>query len=171
MKKNLILAIALLVPVIIAGCIASGTLVIVYDIEGFASSDQTVASRHIDLTSNSDYNDNKDKIKSVDAITLVGNIINNGNADAIAEAWISDDSLTTVEQIRTQGTLIFESSTIPAGDTLVLEWADGTSFMRNQDLLKDEIKDNGNFFVYGMSSGQFNIEYQIEIIIAITVGL
>jgi hypothetical protein len=172
MKKNLLLVLALLIPIVIAGCIASGTIVLVFDVDGFQSSNTTLDHRNVNLTENSDYDDHKDKIKSVDAITLTGFIVNNGSSEISAEAWISDDStLTTVADIQNNGTLIFESPTIPAGDTLFLEWADGMQYMRNFGILEDEIKNDGIFTVYGIASGPFNLTYDLSIIISITAGL
>ena len=172
MKRKLLIVLALLVPVVIAGCIASGTIVLVFDVEGFGSSNATLDRRNINLADNGDYDDHKDNLKSVDAITLAGFIVNHGTSDVSAEAWISDDStLTTVGDIQNNGTLIFVSPTIPAGDTLFLTWSDGMQYMRNIGVLEDEIKDDGVFTMYGIASGPFNLVYDLSIVITITAGL
>jgi len=171
MKKNLLLALALLIPVVIAGCIGSGTIVFVFDFEGLDSSDQTFDSEHIILSENSDYEDNKDKLKSVDAITLVGYIINHGTADVMGEAWISDNLLGSIDEVRNNGTLIFESPVIPAGDSIFIDWSDGMEHIRNFAALEEQLKGDGDFYLYGIASGSFHLEYQLNLIVTITAGL
>jgi len=171
MKKNLLITIALLIPIVIAGCIATGTIVLVFDVEGFSSSNNTVGSKFVDLNTNSDYEDNKDKLKSVDAVALTGYVVNNTNSDLVGEAFISDTQYNTVDDIRDNAIKIFESPAIPANDTLFLDWADGMSHIQNFDYIVNELKNDGTFYLYGISSGTFDTDYNLSLIITITAGL
>jgi hypothetical protein len=171
MKKNLLLTLALLLPVVIAGCLASGTLVVVFDIPKFTSLPLSVVYQPINLTENSDYEDHKDKLKSIDEITLAGFIVNSGSSDAISEIWISDELYTDTASVRENATLVFMSPSIPADDTLFLHWSDGRANMRNLGVLEDQIKNGGQFNVYGIADGSFNLEYDLSVIISITAGL
>jgi hypothetical protein len=171
MKRNLLLALALLVPIVIAGCIASGTIVLVFDVNDISSSDDTVGSQFIDLNENDDYSDNKDKLKSVDAITLTGYVINYTDHDLIGEAWISDSQYSDTTSIRQNATRIFTSPTISANDSLFLDWADGMSHIENFDYLVNELETDGTFYLYGISSGSFDLKYDLNLVITITAGL
>ncbi|OGC91506.1 MAG: hypothetical protein A2W25_00585 [candidate division Zixibacteria bacterium RBG_16_53_22] len=171
MIKNLLLTVALLIPVVIAGCLASGTLVVVFDIAEFISLPVSIVYQPIDLTLNSDYEDHKDKIKSIDTITLTGFIVNRGSSDAVSEIWISDELYTDTASVRQNASLVFISPSIPVNDTLFLHWADGKANMRNQDILADQIKDGGQFNVYGIADGSFNLQYDLSVIITLTAGL
>jgi len=171
MKKNLLLAAALLIPVVIAGCLASGTIVFVFDLEGFGAASGAMQTKQVDLSENEDYQDNKDKIKSVDAITLVGQVRNRGISTAGMEVWLSDNLLANESQVRSQATQIFVSPTIPVGDTLDLNWADGMDYIRNFSVLEDQLKGDGQFYLYGIPTSGIVIEYDLNLIITITAGL
>ena len=171
MKKSILLILALLLPVVIAGCIASGTLVVVFDIPRFISLPLEVVYQPINLTDNSDYEDHKDKLKTIDEITLAGFIVNRGSNDAISEIWISDELYTDTASVRANATLIFISPSIPSNDTLFLHWSDGRANMRNLDIFEDQIKNGGQFNVYGIADGTFDLEYDLSVIITLTAGL
>ncbi len=173
MKKTLITISALIIPVLIAGCIATGTVVLVYDVDSFVSTDNSVNKVHIDLNSNSDYTKNKDKVKSVDAISVVGWLINNTSTADSAEIWMSDDSTyTTPAQVRANAIQIFASPSVPANDSLMIDWAEGMSHIRNFAAIESEVNGDGNFWVYGIAARTpFNMGVRASLIITITAGL
>ena len=172
MKRKLLWAIALLIPVVVAGCLVSGTKVFVIELEGFGSIPSQMQSFHVNLSDlNSDYNDNKDKLKSIDAVTLVGDVINSGSAAANMNIYLSDNQYSTPSEVEQNATLIFESPNIPVGDTLQLHWADGMSYMRNFDVLFQQVKDDGEFYLYGIPENSTSISYNLEIAITVTAGL
>ena len=171
MKRNLLLAAALLIPVIIAGCLVSGTIVFVFDLEGLGAVGSGMKMQYVDLTTNSDYNDNKDKLKSVDAVVLVGDIINLGNAADSAEVFISDDSLATAGEVRANATKIFVSPSLAAHDTVRLDWSDGMAHMRNLDAIESQLKGDGQFYIYGITNSNLAVQYALNLIVTITAGL
>jgi hypothetical protein len=126
----------------------------------------------VNLANNSDYQDNKDKIKSVDAVTLAG-IVGNLSSDSIAaEVWLADSSAnySTPAEVRANATRIYLSPTIPARDTLVLNWSDGMSRVENFNVISDRVKSGESFKLYGIATGSFNIAYLVDLIITVTVG-
>jgi len=171
MKRRLILFIAAILPAVIAGCLTTGTVVFVYDIIGFESTSDIIVPVPINLSLEEDYRDNRDKIKAVEAVTPAGEIINRGSESVRTEIWISDAAYTSAEQVRANATRIFYFPSIAPGDTLVLDWADGTRYAENSGFLEDQVLGDGNFFIYGIASGDFHVEYRINFVVAVTVGL
>jgi hypothetical protein len=170
MRKGILLAIALLIPVVMGGCLLSGTVVFVYDLSGFARVGNQMSVTLVNLATNSDYQDNKDKLKSVDAVSVAGDLINNSASEAAAEIWISDNEYTTPAQVRANATRIFLSPTIAPHDTLALNWSDGMSHIENFSVMQDQIKGDGQFFVYGLVENQLDVEYDVDLIVTVTVG-
>jgi hypothetical protein len=172
MKRKLLWAVTLLIPVVIAGCLVSGTEVFVIDLEGFGSTPSNMQTFHVNLSDlSSDYEDNKDKLKSIDAVVLVGDVANLGAQSAGMKIYLSDDNLSSPSEVEDEATLIFESPSIPVGDTLHLRWADGMSYMRNFSELFHQVKDDGEFYLYGIPENSINIQYTLEIAITVTAGL
>jgi hypothetical protein len=175
MKKYLLIAFAILIPIVIAGCIlVSGTKVITFELSGMTSPAGGLKIKYVDLPSdNSDYNDNKNKIKSIDEVVLVGDIINSGSNDIQTAFYISDSQYSTVSQVTTPGnsTVIFQSPTVHAGETLHLNWADALAHVQNFDVLKAQLLNDGQFYIYAVSTNGSLIEYDLDLIITLTVGL
>jgi len=60
MKRKLLWAVSLLIPVVIAGCLVSGTKVFIIDLEGFGATPSNMQTFHVNLSDlSSDYEDNK----------------------------------------------------------------------------------------------------------------
>jgi hypothetical protein len=168
--KKVILA-AILIPLIIAGCIVNGTVVYIFDLAGEWIPNGAMQSRYVNLSDNSDFQDNKDKLKSVDSVVLVGDIINMGNQALSADVYISDYSYTTPAQVIENGTQIFSSPTIGANDTLHINWKDGLSYITNLNSIEKEIKGDGQFYVYAISSSGSAIIYDLNLVATLTIGL
>ena len=169
MKKALLSGLALLLAVVMADCIATGTLVFVFDLEGSHSSPGDFEAIDVDLSTNKDYNDHKDKIKSIDAVAVVGQISNNTSSDVAAEIYISDEVYTDPQAVRDNATIVFISPTIPANDTIFVDWSDGLSHIENFDELKAQIED-GSFKLYVISSGPLDLHYDLNLIVTMTAG-
>jgi hypothetical protein len=168
--KRVILS-SLIISIIIAGCLASGTVVYVFDLVGGWASNGSMQWRQVDLSDNSDFQDNKDKLKSVDAIVLVGDIINLGASDLTADIYISDNLYILPEQVIANATQIFTSPTVPAQDTLHINWNDGMNYIMNLSTLEDQVKGDGQFYIYAISSSSSPVIYDLNLIATLTVGL
>jgi hypothetical protein len=175
MKKQIVLGTALLIAAFIGGCIlASGTKVINFDLQGSWHPVAGMQSQYVDLPNqNSDYDKNKDKIKSVDSAVLVGTLVNHGSSSVQSNIYISDNQYTTPAQVETPGnaTLIFVSPTVPANDSLRLNWSDGLSHIQNFDILQNKLKTSGQFYVYAITTNGGVIDYNLSIVITLTVGM
>lgn len=172
MMKRIKMISAVLLSFLIAGCVGTGTITFKHEIDAFASSSSAMQKVEVDLTTNKDYNDNKDKIKSIDQVTVVGWLVNEHTADNQAQIWISDaGTYTTPDEVRANATRIFASPVIPGSDSLFIDWANGLDMIENLPALK-EAADRGDFWVYGLAeNAPFMVRFRITLIITMTAGL
>ena len=172
MKKLKIGILALIVPLFIAGCVGSGTLIIVFELAEFVSSSSGIEVMEIDLTSNDDYNDNKDKIKSIEQVTVVGWLSNELQTENQAQIYIADvGTYSTPAEVEANATRVFTSPVIPGGDTVFIDWTNGLSHIENLPALKDAA-DAGHFWLYGVAADNpFMVRFRITLVITLTAGL
>jgi len=172
MNKRPTLIAAVLLFVFLAGCIGTGTIRLEYELDEFYSSSGNIQVVEVDLTTNEDYNDNKDKIKSVDQVTVVGWLINMQQADNSAEIWLSDvGTFASEAEVRANATRVFVSPVIPGNDSVFIDWSDGLNHVENLPALKDAAE-VGHFWLYGLAdSAPFNVGFRIGLIIVLTAGL
>lgn len=172
MKKYLTYAMVLLLLVYIAGCVASGTTIVIYDIDEFISSSSGMEVVEVDLTTNEDYNDNKDKIKSIDQVTVTGTLANLESDTAQAEIWLAHtDEYTDPDTVREYAVRVFVSPSIPGNSAIFINWSDGLSHIENLGALKDAA-DGGHFWLYGLAENSpFTVRFKITLVITMTAGL
>ncbi len=172
MKKCLTYAIALLVPIFIAGCLASGTIIIIYDIAEFISSSTGMEKVEVDLTTNEDYQDNKDRIKSIDQVTVTGTFTNLESDTTQAEIWLADTGeYTDPDTVREYAVRVFTSPSIPGNSAIFISWSDGLSHVENLGALKDAAE-VGQFWLYGLANDTtFTVRFEITLVITMTAGL
>lgn len=175
MKKLLLFALISLTGLGLLSCgITTVNLTLTYHIDDIASTDDAVEVYTLDLNSDSDYEEHKDNIKSVDQIGVVAWLYNNLPSEATAEIWVAtDDSYTTAEEVRDHGTRVFVlPEPIPASDSVLISWENGLTYMENTDYLTDLIINEGTFAVYGIAAETpFDVKVVSEIVISLTVGL
>lgn len=179
-KTKLALAALLAASLIVACGLATGTITIVYELDDdIHSTEATLEWEAIDLTTIEDYNDHKDKIKSVDNVALVGVVHNIGNTPVSGEVWLVDypDTLYDTygedgpDSVRANGVRIFVSPVIPTSDSLVIDWEDGLSYIENFAEVQAAVE-LGQFVLYGLGDSQFfDVYMDVDVIITITVGL
>jgi len=172
MIRNLKTISALILSLLIAGCIGSGTIIFVFDLDEFVSSSAGMEVVEVDLTTNSDYNDNKDKIKSIDQVTVVGWFVNLEPADNQAELYVADvGTYSTPADVRANATRVFVSPVMAGSDSVFISWSDGLSHIENLTVLKDKA-DAGYFWIYGLAADSpFTVRYRLSLVITMTAGL
>ena len=172
MKKYLLLGLIILTAVGISGCLLTGQITIVKAVDTGLTTNSQIYSYWLDLNTNSDYADNKDKLKSVDAVSFVAKIKNNAALANAAELYIyHDDDLTTVAEIRDEAIPVLITPSIAAGDSLLIHWNESFQYMQNLDSLIHYVKDVGAFAVYGIAdTTPFSDSIQAEIVVTFTVG-
>ncbi len=171
-------AIALCLP----GCsLVSGTLRIERDFpEGLQQSqDEFVAELFVDLNKNSDFKDNKDKIKSVDEVGFVFRAQNNRDTvpDSTAHGmiYISKTPIRplTAEAIQASpsATRVLEGLVLQSGYTNI-DYDASLALEVNQSVLHDAVKD-GTFYLYGIADeSDFNITIdKLTAVVVVTAEL
>lgn len=171
MNKRAKFTLAVLLALFIAGCIASGTITFKFPLDDFVSSSSGLEVQEIDLTTNSDYNDHKDEIRSVDQIEVVGWFHNLLQTENQAEIFISDDgTFDDPDTVRTYATRVFVSPSIPGNDSVFISWAEARDHLENVPALRDAV-DEGYFWIYGIAENSpYLVRYDLTLIITITVG-
>lgn len=172
MRKSAIFILLAMLPLLVAGCLlATGTITFTHDIDEFTTSNGSMDKREIDLTTDSDFNDNKDKIQSVDQVSVVGWFYNGEQVDNFAELYISENgTYTEPDSVREYATRVYTSPVIPGNDSVFVDWADAIPLIENLSYLKDEVYD-GHFWIYGLAQNSpFWFRCKLTLIITLTVG-
>jgi hypothetical protein len=172
MRTSTILTLAVMLSVLIAGCLGTGTVTFKKDIDEFYSTSGFMHKEMIDLTTNKDYDDNKDRIKSIDQVSVVGWFVNDEPVDNYAEIYISEDgSFTEPAEVRENATRVYKSLVIPGGDSVFVDWADALPLIENLPYLKERVLD-GRFWLYGLAENSpFAVHCRLTLIVTFTVGL
>ena len=150
----LILAAAL----VLTGCIVSGQFVVVIDWGGFASTDDSLNSEHVDLTTNSTWNDHKDDIQDIVDVKFKVTIHNLATTAATGEVYVSTDSYSSLAAVKASATRILHGIAIDPGATRTIGFDESATYRENLDTLLALVKD-GDFYIYGIAvNTPFNIE-------------
>lgn len=177
MKRYLIiLGFAALTALTISGCLLTIQKTFVEDVNIGQTTNDNVAGYWVDLYLNDDYAENIDKVKSVDVVSFVARITNQGATANKAELYISADTIdidgdNAADSIETYATKVFESPTIAAGDSILITWNDSHKYIQNEDVLKDYVLNKGRFWVYGIADDiPFSNRILAQIVVTVTAG-
>jgi hypothetical protein len=174
MKYTIVIVTAAALALVVGGCLVTGQQTLTQPVEVTAVTKTTVTRIPINLNDETDYADNKDKIKSIDELSVVAIITNNRAAPAKARLYLSnDETLATVDEVETEATLVFDSPVVPASEVLKIKWADGFKYLQNREAIEKEIFGDGIFQLYAIASGDdtdLNVDVKAEIVITITVS-
>lgn len=164
---------------LVYGCsLVSGTVRIEHDFRTGPqqSTGQGVKALGVDLTEDKDFNDNKDKIKSVDEVGFVFQAVNNLPVGANGQIWISRYPITplTATAIRLGATLVVDGLTLAAGPGVGTDitYDESLAHQVNQTVLHELVK-GGAFFIYGIATASdFDITIQKNTaVVTLTVEL
>jgi hypothetical protein len=173
MKYTIGILIAAALTLVIGGCLLTGQTTLTQDVDVTAVTKGSVTRIPIDLNDEPDYKDNKDKINSVDELSVVAILTNNRPVPAKARLYLSNDETLTIDNVETEATLVFESPEVPASDILKIKWADGFKYVQNRKAIEAEIFGDGIFQLYAVALGDdadLNVDVKAEIVITITVS-
>ena len=177
MRKYTILSITIIALAVAAGCVlSSSTMLLTYHFEGSSSDIPAyMLIVPVDLPSAiNSYDKHKDKIESIDAVSIVGQIVNHASDSASSEIWLSDNSyLSPHDVINGNSTRIFISSKIPPHDTLNISYPQGLGYFSpaGLDSLKSEIVHGGVFNLYVIPENAANVDYNLDVVITMTAGI
>ena len=155
-----------------SGCIlTSAQILAAFDLPNpftiVSSGTPPVGSVDVNLNTIGDYADNKDKLKGLTDIALLGTFKNNSGPAGAVEIWMTADhttSFTTVGQITGGATKLWGPFEIgasgAAGDEVTISWDDSAALFTSagKALLISETKDDGHFKLYAFgTAGTYNI--------------
>ena len=172
MKYTIAVLTAAALTLVIGGCLLSGQTTFTQPVDIVGATNTTVTKIPIDLSDEPDWVDHKDDIKSVDELSVVAIITNHLAAPATAKLYLSnDDGLTTVEEVETEATLVFESPVVPADGKLKIGWADGFKYVQNREAIEKETFGDGMFWLYTIAADTpFHVDVKGEVVITITAS-
>lgn len=170
MKKTISIALAAALA-LLGGCLVTGQITLFQSIDEVPTTNVAMLPIAVDLNDEEDYVEHKDKIKSVDEISVVAIIKNNLNTDADVKMYLSDDFL-TIDDISdpTKATLVFDGPTVPASGTLRIGWTDGFRYLVNEKVLINQVLGDGKFYLYAVAGSEFSLRIKAEVAVTITVG-
>jgi hypothetical protein len=145
-------ALTVAVGLVAAGCILSGEFIFVVEGDGTITSTDTVLDNlHVDLTSNSTWNDHKDDIKSIVDIKFECKFTNNRSDSASGELYISKNLYTTVSDVKDNATLVFSGLGLAGNESRTVSFSESSTYISNLDTVLS-LLESGEFYVYGIAS-------------------
>jgi hypothetical protein len=157
------LALVLLAP----GCIlTSGQILIDFDLGDIVVTSPTgLAAEQIDLNTNDDYEEHKDKLKDIVDFAVLGKINNTGGTDLVPEIWMTRDLTTYPDEttVKANGIRLWGGALIPAGSSASVDWDTSARLFTTagKAAILQEAKGDGNFTLYAIGASgtyAFNIE-------------
>jgi hypothetical protein len=153
------LAAAALALVLLAGCdLAGGQLRIVQDVippnPAHQATHQAIGIVGVDLSANSDFKDNRDKIKSVDEVGFVFRAKNNLGTPATGQIYMSKTPLAfpSPATLQSQATLVLDGLALPASGTVNVTYEQSIALQVNRDQLHEQLE-TGTIYLYGCAQG------------------
>lgn len=110
----------------------------------------------VDLNSVDEYADNKDKLKDVADLALLGRVTNLSSTATSVEIWMVASPgtiLTTETAVRAAGQKIWGTLALGPNETKTINWNQSAQIFTGRTALVNEIKGDGRFDLYAIGSG------------------
>ena len=160
------LALAALASLVGTGCVlVSGQFLVKLELGDLSITSTAPSSGyHVDLSTNSTYNDHKKDIKSLEDIALVGSVHNTGVSSLTLNVYLVDDNSGA-----STGTRVWGPLTVAAGATEKLDWDRSSAlFGAGKALLLAYIKSGDPFTLHAVgSSAPFTFDFNDAVLIAV----
>jgi hypothetical protein len=146
-----------------AGCmLTSGQFAATYQLPDplQVTSALTLTGTDVNLNDVSEYRDHKDQLKRVEDLSLVGNFTNNNSSAAQIEVWIVPDASKTnltQQQLQANGTRLWGPLAVAANSSEKVDWDRSSALFVGRQALIDEVKGDGRFRLYIVTTGQVNV--------------
>jgi hypothetical protein len=138
-----------------AGCIlTSGQILISFDLVNplTVTNLMPVYSEPIDLSTNSDYVEHKDKLETLADVALLGQVTNNSGTAVDAEVYFSETSNTfmTPAEVRAGAKKLWGPFALAPNETKTISWDQSAALIDDagRDALIAEVKGDGVFTLY-----------------------
>jgi hypothetical protein len=150
-----------------SGCIlTSGQIQINFDLNDATITSAGLVAAHITLSEEEEYTDNKDKMKALSDLALLGKITNNTALPLDIEVWFTPavTTYTTETALKADPTAlkIWGDFALAANQTKQIDWNESAHLFTKagKDALLKEAKDgDGDFSLYAIgTSGTYNFD-------------
>ncbi|MFH2056744.1 MAG: hypothetical protein ABIJ61_12360 [bacterium] len=165
MRKALTLLVA--AALLTAGCIVTGNIVILIDVGDFGISPSGLFGyEYVDLTQNSDYNDHKEDLNSIDDVGFVCKIQNTGSSSATGKLYIATggSSSSSPTAIPTNKILVLDGITVAAGQTRTITLEESYDYLKNFEDARDAILDE-KFTVYWEVPNPYDVQVMDMVVV------
>ncbi|MEW5795097.1 MAG: hypothetical protein AB1772_01930 [Candidatus Zixiibacteriota bacterium] len=159
LKNSVLVSAITLVGLVVAGCLVSGTFVIVEDVEFDFTANTGFYWYPVDLRGNSDWEDHKDDIDDIDAVGFEFKIKNTSLETCELNAWFvaaEGEANQAGPPPSTPGaagqTKVIDGLVVAAGATRTVTYAESLGHISNLPAFKAIVK-SGRFDYYGTSCG------------------
>lgn len=162
MKRTILysatVAAALILGVIVTGCILSGQFVMVIaGTSTIQSTDNNLDYLAVDLTTNDTWEEHKDDIQGIVDVKFECRFENNLASPADGELWISTELYGTVQQVRDNATRVFSGLNLGGNEDRDVSFSESADYIENLDVALD-LLESGQFYVYGIAADvPFNV--------------
>ncbi len=147
------------IGILVAGCLISGTFVIV---ESFSFTAQSGFYYYeIDLTNQSDWEDHKDQIDAIDAVGAEFFITSTESGNVTFNVFVDSYSgSANPSAVPSSAKVILEDLDVAPGTTHIT-YAQSLGYLKNLDALKALVK-TGKFDYYATSSGNEGTSFKVD---------
>lgn len=181
MKRSHFVVAALALGLVAAGCVlTSGQIRISFDLDNFTATTQnSLTYQNIDLNTESEYEDNKDKLKDLSDLAVLGEIENTGSSDIHVEVWMTpgQTSHADVGSLKADGTAlrVWGPFTLNAGQKKKVGWDESAALFSSagKAALLNEAKGDGVFTIYAIAAEgtySFNVKNGV-LVLVMDVGI
>ncbi|HZI89559.1 MAG TPA: hypothetical protein VFD83_03805 [Candidatus Polarisedimenticolia bacterium] len=182
MKRHAWMVLALGLGLMTPGCIlTSGQIQIDFDLPNFTANSATgIDGTTIDLNSESEYQDNKEKLKDLSDLAVLGKFTNNSATAVNVTVWMT----TTPSSHLTETALMNDPTRVQlwgpfqvAGSTTTtIDWNRSAQLftVAGKAALLSEAKGDGNFSIYAVGPGGGVYDFSVEngsLVLVIDVGI
>jgi len=182
MKRYGWMILALGLGLMTPGCIlTSGQIQISFDLPSFTANSVTgIEHESIDLSTESEYQDNKDKLKDLSDLAVLGKFTNNAASAVNVEVWMTPGTTThaTEAALMADATKIkiWGPFVVAAGATKVIDWNESAALFSaaGKAALLAEAKGDGNFTIYGLGPAGAAYDFSVAngaLVLVIDVGI
>jgi hypothetical protein len=179
MKRIACVIAALALGLTAPGCVfVSGQVRIPYELPTFTvSTASTITGQQVDLSTEDEWVDNKDKLEDLSDLAILGRFVNQGTADIDVVVWMTPGltSHTTEAELEADATGIklWGSFKVKAGESVVVDWDESARLFTKggKAALVNETKGDGTFTLYAIAEQDtytFRVENGTLILVADT---
>ncbi len=164
-----------LAAIILAGCLITGTFVLVLDLPTItANSTGTFSSTEVDLTEEDVWEDHKDDVENITDVRFRADFTATGNTADGTIYFSSNRLYQTPEAVRaaSDAFIVFTGFSVPAGQTRTMTFAESAQY--RQGLTEAlELIESGEFYVYALTpSGPFELQLtDVHVLVTFDAGI